>query len=108
MAQPVLHSDQQDLSRAVGGAILYQNETPYMTSTQISNASNVADLKAAVDGAAVHADAEGLKSPIKRALDIGKDDTSLSDSNVQAATNAATLAANTYGDPTKKGPLDLK
>jgi hypothetical protein len=108
MAQPVLHADAQDLSRAVGGAILYQNETPYITSTQIQNATNVADLKTAVDNFAGHSDQIGLKDPLKRALDLGKDDTSLSDTNVQAATSAATLAANTYGDPTKRGPCDLK
>lgn len=108
MAQPVLHNDQIELSKSVGGHLLYQNETPYITSTEIQNATNVADLKNEVDGFVGHADQEGLKDPLKRALDLGKDDGSLSDANVQAATSAATLAANTYGDGVKKGPMDAK
>lgn len=107
MGRPILHSDQLDLDQAVGGAILYENQTPYITNTQISNATGVADLKSAVDGFAGHADQEGLKPGIKRALDIGAADGSLSDSNIQAATTAATLMANTYGSPDKVGPVDL-
>lgn len=107
MAIPVLHSDQQDLSRMVGGTILYEDETPYITDAQIQAATNVADLKTAVDNFVGHSDQVGLKAGIKRALDIGKDDTSLSDSNVQAATSAETLAANTYASASKKGPVDL-
>lgn len=108
MGQPVLHSDAIPLSQAVGGHLLYENETPYITNTQIGNATNTADLKANVDSFAGHLDQEGLKDPLKRALDIGHDDGSLSDANVQAATDAATLAANTYGSADKKGPMDLK
>jgi hypothetical protein len=107
MAQPVLHSDALELNRAVGGTILYQNAIPYMTNTQIAAASGVADLKNNVRDAAVHADQEGLKPSIRRALDIGKDDTSLSDTNVQAASTAATLAANTYVGANDIGPPDL-
>lgn len=107
MAQPVLHSDQIELSKAVGGALLYENETPYITNTQIGNATNTTDLKNNVDAFAGHLDQEGLKPGIKRALDIGHDDTSLDDTNVQAATTAATLAANTYASTDKKGPVDL-
>lgn len=107
MARPVLHSDQIDLSKAVGGSILYEDQTPYITDAQIVAASGVPDLKTAVDNFAGHSDQEGLKPGIKRALDVGQADGSLSDTNVQAATTAETLAANTYGDPTKIGPVDL-
>lgn len=108
MAQPVLHADQFYLDQSVGNAILAENQTPYITDAQIVAASGVADLKTAVDNYAGHSDQEGLKPGIKRALDIGKDDTSLSDTNVQAATTAATLAANTYASTNKVGPVDLK
>lgn len=108
MAIPVLHSDAQDLSRAVGGAILYQNFTPYLTDAEIAAATNAAGLKVAVLNKVLHSDQLGLiQESINRAIDIGAADTSLSDSNIQAATNAATLAANTYGSASKKGPLDL-
>lgn len=107
MARPILHSDQLDLDKAVGGAVLYQNATPYITSTQIGNAANTEDLKDDVDAFVGHADQAGLKPGIKRALDIGNADGSLSDVNVAAATDAATLAANTYGSPNKLGPVDL-
>lgn len=107
MGQPILHSDQLNLDKAVGGGILYENQTPYITNTQISNATTYTDLKTAVDNFAGHADQEGLKPGIKRAIDLGAADGSLSDANIQAATTAATLAANTYADPTKIGPVDL-
>lgn len=107
MAVAILHSDQQQLNRSVGNAILYENQTPYLTNTQIAAATGTADLKANVDSYVGHAEQEGLKPAIKRALQIGHDDTSLSDTNVQAATNAATLAANTLADPSKVGPCDL-
>lgn len=107
MAQPVLHADQYQLNVAVGDALNYENETPYITSTQIANATGTADLKTDVNAYAGHLDQEGLKPGIKRALDIGNYDTSLSDANVQAATDEATLRANTYASANKKGPVDL-
>jgi hypothetical protein len=107
VAQPILHSDALELDKAVGQIILYQNAVPYMTNTQIAAATGTADLKNNVRDAAVHADQEGLKPGIRRALDIGNADGSLSDTNVQAATTAATLAANTYASANKLGPVDL-
>jgi hypothetical protein len=107
MAQPVLHSDQLHLNKALGGSILYEDQTPYITDAQIVAATNVQDLKTNVDNFAGHADQAGLKPGIKRALDLGLADGSFSDTNVQAATTAETLVANTYADPTKIGPVDL-
>ena len=112
MSQPVIHTDAVQLDRSVGNAILYQNEVPFVTSTQIGNATTAVgtastSLEQNVRNFSGHAELEGFKPSIIRALQIGNADGSLSDTNVQAATNAATLAANTYGDPTKKGPLDL-
>jgi hypothetical protein len=107
MGQPLLHSDAQHLDRSVGNTILYQNGLPYVTATQIAAATNTAGLKTIVTALVCHADQEGLKPGINRALDIGNTDGSLSDTNLQAASTAATLAANTYADPSKNGPCDL-
>lgn len=84
-----------------------QNGFPLVTSTQIAAATNTAGLKVDIDAYAGHSETEGFKPGVKRALDIGLADGSLSDANVQAATTAATLAANTYADPGKLWPLHL-
>lgn len=107
MARPILHSDALDLDKAVGGALLYEDQTPYITDAQIVAAANTEDLKDDVDAFVGHADQAGLKPGIKRALDIGNADGSLSDANVAAATTAETLAANTYASSSKVGPVDL-
>lgn len=80
---------------------------PLVTATQIAAATNVAGLKADIDAYVGHSETEGFKPGVKRALDIGLADGSLSDANVQAASTAATLAANTFADPDKKWPLHL-
>lgn len=107
MAQPLIHADAYYLDQVVGENILGQNAFPLITDAQIVAATNTTDLKAAVDAYSGHSETEGFKPGVKRALDIGNVDGSLSDTNVQAATNAATLAANTYTDPGKKWPLHL-
>jgi len=107
MAQPLLHSDQFYLDQAVGENIHGENQFPLITDAQIVAAANTTDLKAAVDGYVGHSETEGFKPGVKRALDIGHDDGSLSDVNVAAATDAATLSANTYADPGKIWPLHL-
>lgn len=107
MAQPILHADQFYLDQAVGENILGQNQFPFLSDAQIAAAANTAALKANIDAYAGHADTEGFKPGVKRALDIGLADGSMSDANVAAATNAATLAANTYGNPAKLWPLFL-
>lgn len=107
MAQPLIHSDQFYLDQAVGENIYGENQFPLITDAQIAAATNVADLKTAVDGYVGHSETEGFKPGVKRALDIGLADGSLTDSNVAAASTAATLAANTYADPGKIWPLHL-
>lgn len=107
MAQPLIHADAFYLDQVVGENIMGQNAFPLMTNTQIAAATNTTDLKANIDAYVGHSETEGFKPGVKRALDIGNADGSLSDANVQAATTAATLAANTYADPAKIWPLHL-
>lgn len=107
MAQPLIHADAYYLDQLVGENVLGQNAFPLVTNAQIIAATNTADLKTNIDAYVGHSETEGFKPGVKRALDIGNADGSLSDANVQAATTAATLAANTFADPGKLWPLAL-
>jgi hypothetical protein len=107
MAQPLIHIDAYYLDQAVGENILGQNAFPLWTDAQLVAATSIEDLKTAIDNYAGHSETQGFKAGVKRALDVGKADGSCSDTNVQAATTAATLAANTYADPGKLWPLFL-
>lgn len=105
MAAPLLHADAYYLDQAVGEGLLGENQIPLLTNAQIIAATNTTDLKNNIDAYVGHSEQEGFKPGVKRILDIGNADGSLSDANVQAATTAATLAANTFADPAKVWPL---
>lgn len=107
MAQPLIHADAFYLDQEVGHNVIGQNNMPLWTDAQLVAAASIEDLKTAINNYAGHSDTEGFKPGVKRALDVGKADGSLSDVNVAAATTAATLAANTYASPGKSWPLFL-
>lgn len=106
MARPILHSDAIPVDEMVGQNILGENQFPMITDAQIQAATTYVDLKTAITNYAGHSETDGFKPGFKRSMDLGSATTSLSDANVQAATNAATLAANTFGTPGKVGPLN--
>lgn len=101
-----LHSDQMTANAMVGENILLAFDAGLLTDQNVIDATNVADLKASIDtnAAGKHADSRNVAYQIKRALDIGKDDGTLSDAAVAAATGAANLASLTLAGG-KIGPL---
>lgn len=104
-----LHSDQINLSASVGENIRLAGELGLLLDADVTGATDVAGLKAkiATNAAGKHADQQGYVFALQRALDIGKDDGTLSDTLVQAATGVSNLATLTTSDPGKIGPLAL-
>lgn len=102
-----LHSDQIELNKTVGENIRLAGELGLLTDANVTGATSVADLKNSIDtnSATKHADMQGYAFGLKRALDIGKDDGTLTDAAVQAATGVTNLASLTQSDPGKVGPL---
>ena len=101
-----IHADQQALNAEVGRNILLAGDSGLLIDSDVTGATNVADLKARIDVnvAGKHSDIAGLAFGIKRALDIGKDDGTLSDAAVAAATGVSNLASLTLAAG-KVGPL---
>lgn len=101
-----LHSDQQTLNASVGENILLAGELGLLIDSDVTGATNVADLKARIDANAAtkHADQQGYVFGLKRALDLGKDDGTLTDAAVAAATGVSNLASLTLAAG-KVGPL---
>jgi hypothetical protein len=101
-----LHSDQQTLNASVGENILLAGDAGLLLDADVTGATSVADLKAKIDSnlAGKHSDLAGLAFGLKRALDIGKDDGTLTDAAVQAATGVSNLASLTLAGG-KIGPL---
>lgn len=101
-----LHSDQMTLNADVGRNILLAGDAGLLTDDQVIASANVADLKAAIDTslAGKHADLRGLAFGLKRALDLGKDDGTLTDAAVAAAIGVSNLASLTLAAG-KVGPL---
>lgn len=102
-----LHSDQRELDKLVGENIRLAGEIGALTDQNVIDSTNVADLKAFIDTnlATKHADQQGYGFGLKRALDLGKDDGTLTDAAVAAATGVSNLASLTLSDPGKVGPL---
>lgn len=102
-----LHSDQINLNMTVGQNIRLAGQLGLLTDANVVAAANVADLKAAIDTnlAGKHSDQQGYGWGLKRALDIGKDDGTLTDAAVAAATGVDNLASLTTSEPGKVGPL---
>lgn len=104
-----LHSDQRELDKVVGQNIRLAGELGLLTDQNVIDATNTTDLKNSIAANALtkHADQQNYVFPLQRALDIGKDDGTLSDSAVAAATGVDNLASLTTSDAGKKGPLAL-
>jgi len=108
MGQPIIHADQLYLDQAVGHGLQGAKSAGIITDTQVNTATTNAGLRAALaSGYAGHVDGQPLVPVAQRALDVGKDDGSMSDDNVNAATTVPELTANTFADPTKTGPQEL-
>lgn len=107
MAAPQLHSDQVGLNLVVGENIKLAGQVGLLTDQNVIDAATYADLKASIDtnSAAVHSDLRGYADRLKRAIDIGFADGTLTDANVAAATGVANLATLTLSDPGKQGPI---
>lgn len=101
-----LHSDQTTLNMSVGENILLAGEIGALTDQNVIDSTNVADLKSFIDTnlRTKHADQAGYAFGLKRALDIGKDDGTLTDAAVAAATGVSNLASLTLAAG-KIGPL---
>lgn len=101
-----LHSDQINLNADVGRNILLAGELGLLIDSDVTGATNVADLKARIDVnlAGKHADQQGYGFALKRALDLGKDDGTLTDAAVAAATGVSNLASLTAAGG-KVGPM---
>ena len=100
------HSDQINLNAEIGRNILLAGELGLLVDSDVTGATNVADLKARIDVNLLtkHADQQGYGFGLKRALDLGKDDGTLSDAAVAAATGVSNLASLTSAGG-KVGPL---
>lgn len=103
---PPLHTDQVNLNAEVGRNILLAGELGLLTDGNVTGATNVADLKAAIDAnvRTKHSDQRGYAFGLKRALDLGKDDGTLTDVAVAAATGVSNLASLTLARG-KVGPM---
>src|SRR5689334_11768745 len=101
-----LHSDQTTLNMSVGENILLAGELGLLTDQNVIDATNTTDLKNSIDTnlATKHSDQRGYAFGLKRALDIGKDDGTLADAAVAAATGVSNLASLTLAAG-KVGPL---
>lgn len=101
-----LHSDQTTLNKSVGENILLAGEIGLLLDADVTGATNVADLKAKIElnARTKHSDQRGFVFGLLRSLDIGKDDGTLTDAAVQAATGVSNLASLTLAAG-KVGPL---
>lgn len=107
MAAPVLHADQVGLNLVVGENIRLAGQVGLLTDAQVIAATTVQSLKDAVDlnASTAHADVRGFVDRIKRGFDYGKDDGTLTDANIAAATGWDNLASLTLSQPGKFGPM---
>lgn len=94
MAAPALHSDQVGLNIIVGENIRLAGRVGLLTDAQVVAATTVQSLKDAVDlnAGTAHSDVQGYVGRLKRAFDYGKDDGTLTDANIAAATSLENLA----------------
>lgn len=101
-----MHTDQINLDADTGRNILLAGQLGLLVDSDVTGATNVADLKAKIDlnAAAKHSDQQGYAFALKRALDLGKDSGVLSDAAVAAATGVSNLASLT-GAGGQIGPL---
>lgn len=89
----VLHTDAYGASRHVGRAINLGGVVTMLTTTNISAATNLATIQAAVDAVVVHADQIPIRARLKRALALGYSIGDINDTNLGTATTYASLAA---------------
>jgi hypothetical protein len=104
-----LHSDQINLNQVVGENIRLAGTIGLLTNQNVIDATTWTDLQNSIDtnARALHADVQNYAVPLKRALDIGHDDGTLSDAAIQAATGYDNLASLTQSAPGITGPLAL-
>lgn len=107
MAAPILHADQVGINLVVGENIRLAGQVGLLTDAQVIAATTVQSLKDAVDlnASTAHSDIQGYVGRLKRAFDLGKDDGTLTDANIAAATGWDNLASLTLSLPGKSGPI---
>lgn len=110
MAAPVLHADQVGLDMIVGENLNLAYQTGLLTNTNVNSASTYTDLKNSIETNSLTLPSEfrGYVGRLNRAIDYGKDDGSLSDANVAAATTVAELVAFTQAGADKIGPIAIE
>lgn len=99
MAAPVLHSDQVGINILVGENIRLAGQVGLLTDQNVIDATTWESLKNSIDtnSAATHSDVRGYVDRLKAAIDLGKNDGTLTDANIQAATGINNLASLTLG-----------
>lgn len=75
-----------------------------LTDALVVSADTNAGLQANIRTFSGHADQAQLPGLINRAIQIGKDDGSMSDANILNETTIVGLVADTYADPLKPWP----
>lgn len=98
-----LHSDAQGASRIVGQSLRQAYESGVLTNTNVADATTASGLKTIVSAASVHADQKPILDRINKGIDIGIADTSLNDTDLQAATTVNGLAGLTYSSAGELG-----
>ena len=105
MAIPILASDQLFLDAGIGHVLRQGAQTGVITDAQVSASSTNAGLQALVAGFSGATELMPYVKQINRALTLGFNDGSMSDTNVNAATTVALLVANTVSEAGKTGPV---
>jgi hypothetical protein len=92
---------------AIGENIRLASQLGLLTDTAIQNATTYTDLQAAIRTAAagLHSDMQGYAERLVDAIEFGKADGTLNDTDIQAATSGDTLAALTQSAAGKIGPI---
>lgn len=95
MASPQLHSDQVGLNILVGENIRLAGRVGLLTDQNVIDSATYLDLKNFIDTNArtLHSDQQGYADRLKRAIDLGKNDGTLTDANIAAATGVENLAS---------------
>lgn len=105
MAQPIISGDQQTLDQGVGHALRQGVQTTVITDAMVNSSTTNAGLQALVAAFSGATELYPYVKLINRALTMGFNTGSCSDSNVSAATTVALLVANTYSQTGKVGAV---
>jgi hypothetical protein len=106
MAQPILGSAEQILDEGIGHALRQGLQCGTITDAMVAASSTNALLQTAVAGvanAAATPDAQQYIQMVNRALTLGFNDGSCSNTNVNASSTVAALVSNTYSQAGKIG-----